>query len=196
MPNDPDADSIWRHAAAALAFVLVASTVGGAVAGGFTAAAAAAGKFGAAAVSERKEVEGGTRYDIRPDSPTAGFVLGLWRGARFGTAAAVLGLLAAAAPGAPRVRPWRDLRAIGVAAAGAAILAVAAAGVGLTLGCFLPNEGFGYVPRYSAASNPSDSGVLLAAALAREGLFWGGVGWSALAGLWLRAAWRGEDGPV
>ena len=92
-----------------------------------------------------------------------------------------------------RLRLRGALAALLIATIGAAITAAGAAGVGAVMGPHAVSERMGYV----AARIPRDveaSTAVMTAAVAREGLFWGGVGWSALAALWLRAAWRSEDG--
>ncbi|MFH5803648.1 hypothetical protein [Alienimonas sp. DA493] len=200
-PAGPSADpSLWREAAAAGAFVLAAAIAGGALAGGFTAIAAGS-PHGQAAVAEQWEVETSgsrgplTRY-ARVANPRTGFALGVWRGVRFGAAAAGLAVLCTAFPGPPQVRLWGALPLIAVVAAGTVVTTAAAAGVGFVLGSTIPRTSFSYVDGAFRQLDRDEaaSALFAAAAVGREALFWGGVGWSAFAALWLRtAARRGAD---
>ena len=196
MTDDPGPLSAFRFGARALTFALLAALAGGAVAGGVTAAAAAAGPHSGGAFAERWEwsPESHTAFH-RPATPAAGFAFGVWRGTRFGAAAGLAGLLFAALPGPPRLRLRRDWPAPLIAALGALVLTAGAAGVGAALGPHAVLERMGYIG-IGIPRDVGESTRFMIAAVAREGLFWGGVGWSALAALWLRAAWRGEDGPV
>ena len=196
MTDDHGPVSAFRFGARVLAFVLLAGLAGGAVAGGVTAAAAAAGPPSRGAFGERYEWSPAGPGDHHyPDTPAAGLAFGVWRGARFGAAAGLAGLLVAGLPGPPRLRLRGDWPAVPMAAVGALAVAAAAAGVGAALGPHTVEERMGYVG-YGKTRDVGESTRFMVAAVAREGLFWGGVGWSALAALWLRAAWRAGEPPA
>ena len=186
--------SALRFGVRALAFVLLAASAGGAIAGGVTAAAVAADPHAGGAFAERwKSSPEGKANMLVPATPGGGFAFGIWRGTRFGAAAGMSCLVLAGLPGLMRLRLRGALAALLIATIGAAITAAGAAGVGAVMGPHAVSERMGYV----AGRFPRDveaSTAVMTAAVAREGLFWGGVGWSALAALWLRAAWRSEDG--